>query len=62
MKANVGSTERTIRIVLGVAIIGAGLYFQSWWGAIGIIPLVTGAVSFCPLWTVFGINTCKVKS
>ena len=34
MKANVGSTERTIRIVLGVAIIGAGLYFQSWWGAI----------------------------
>ena len=59
MKANVGSTERTLRIVAGLVIIGLGVYYQSLWGAIGLVPLLTGLFRFCPLYTMLGINTCK---
>ena len=61
MKANVGKADKVIRIVLGVAIIGAGTYFKSWWGAIGIVPILTAAISWCPLYTPFGIKTCKTN-
>jgi hypothetical protein len=59
MKKNVGSTDRVIRTILGVAIIGAGVYFQSWWGAIGAIPIVTALIGWCPPYAMLGINTCK---
>lgn len=59
MKANVGKADKVIRIVLGVAIIAAGIYFKSWWGAIGIIPILTAAISWCPLYTPLGIKTRK---
>ena len=59
MKVNVGSTERTIRIVAGVIIIALGVYYQSLWGVIGLVPLMTGLFRFCPLYTILGINTCK---
>ena len=59
MKCNVGKTDRIIRVILGVVIIGAGVYFQSWWGAIGIIPLATAAIGWCPAYTPFGITSCK---
>ncbi|GBE03541.1 hypothetical protein BMS3Abin09_00458 [bacterium BMS3Abin09] len=59
MKCNVGKTDRIIRVILGVVIIGAGVYFQSWWGAIGIIPLATAAIGWCPLYLPFGITSCK---
>ena len=42
MKANVGSLDRTLRIVAGLAILGAGYYFKSWWGLIGFGPILTG--------------------
>jgi hypothetical protein len=61
MKANVGSVDRTIRIIIGLAIIVFGFIMQSWWGLIGILPLATGLVSRCGLYTVLGINTCKIK-
>lgn len=61
MGCNVGTTDRVVRIVLGLVIILAGLYFQSWWGLIGIIPLVTGALRMCPLYRIVGINTCKAE-
>ncbi len=59
MQCNVGQTERIIRIVAGVAIIAAGIMFGSWWGAIGLIPLATGIMRWCPAWTMLGINTAK---
>jgi hypothetical protein len=59
MQANIGNTEKIIRIIVGVAIIAAGVIFQSWWGAIGAIPLITGLINYCPAWSIFGINTCK---
>lgn len=59
MEINVGSTERLLRIIVGVVIIGLGLYFQSWWGVVGLIPLLTGLFRFCPLYKILGMNTCK---
>ncbi|WP_201564858.1 DUF2892 domain-containing protein [Psychrobacter sp. CMS30] len=59
MEINVGSTERLLRIIVGVVIIGLGLYFQSWWGVVGLIPLLTGLFRFCPLYKMLGMNTCK---
>ena len=59
MDINVGSTERLLRIIVGVVIIGLGLYFQSWWGVVGLIPLLTGLFRFCPLYKMLGMNTCK---
>ena len=59
MQCNVGKTDRMIRMIAGVVIIGAGFYFQSWWGAIGIIPLMTGALRWCPPYSLLGINTDK---
>ncbi len=59
MKTNIGSTERTLRIVAGLVIIGLGVYYQSLWGVIGLVPLLTGLFRFCPLYTMLGINTCK---
>ncbi|MEK6219116.1 MAG: DUF2892 domain-containing protein [Psychrobacter sp.] len=59
MKINVGSTERLLRIIAGVVIIGLGMYYGSWWGVIGLVPLLTGLFRFCPLYSMLGMNTCK---
>lgn len=58
MKQNVGGVDRTLRIIVGLVIIAAGFYFQSWWGAVGIIPLLTGSMSWCPAYSLFGISSC----
>ncbi|MCB9101523.1 MAG: DUF2892 domain-containing protein [Anaerolineales bacterium] len=62
MKCNVGSIDRVIRVLLGLVIIALGFYFNSWFGAIGIIPLFTAAVGWCPLYMPFGLSTCSTKS
>lgn len=62
MKYNVGKADRTIRIVLGLVIIAVGIYFKSWWGAIGLIPLLTGLMGSCWLYQLFGISTCKLDA
>ncbi|MBF0659701.1 DUF2892 domain-containing protein [Psychrobacter sp. NG25] len=59
MKMNIGSTERLLRIIAGVVIIGLGMYYGSWWGMIGLVPLLTGLSRFCPLYSMLGMNTCK---
>ena len=61
MKVNMGKPDKVIRLILGAGIIAAGVYFQSWWGAIGVIPIVTAFINWCPLYFPFGISTCKVK-
>ncbi len=62
MKCNVGKTDRIIRLLLGLIIIAAGIYFSSWLGAIGAILLFTAAVGWCPLYLPFGLSTCATKS
>lgn len=59
MTPNVGDVDRIIRVLAGLAIIGAGIYFQSWWGAAGIVPLFTATIRWCPAYLPFGISTCK---
>lgn len=61
MEKNVGGIDRNIRIVVGLAIIAAGLVYQSWWGAIGLVPLATALLGWCPPYAILGINTCKTK-
>lgn len=50
--------ERIIRVVMALVIFGVGLYFSSWWGLIGLIPLLTGAFGFCPLYVMIGKQSC----
>ncbi len=59
MKTNIGSTERLLRIMAGIVIIALGMYYGSWWGVVGLIPLLTGLFRFCPLYKMLGMNTCK---
>jgi hypothetical protein len=59
MTQNMGSTDRTIRIVAGLAIIAWGIYAQSWLGVIGVIPLGTALLGWCPAYLPFGIRTNK---
>ncbi len=59
MKANVGGIDRILRILVGVALVGWGIYARNWWGAIGLIPLFTALVGWCPLYTLIGASTRK---
>ncbi len=61
MKCNVGTTDRVIRIILGIVILAIGYVYQSWWGLIGLIPLITGAIGWCGLYSVFHISTASKK-
>jgi hypothetical protein len=58
---NVGSADRAIRLILGLVIIAIGYYYQSWWGAIGIVPIFTALIGWCPAYLPFGISTCSTK-
>ncbi|MGD1990412.1 MAG: DUF2892 domain-containing protein [Chromatiales bacterium] len=58
---NVGSADRVIRLLLGLVIIGVGFYYQSWWGAIGIVPIFTALIGWCPAYLPFGISTCSTR-
>lgn len=61
MKPNIGSIDRVIRLVLGIVILAAGYHYQSWWGLIGLIPILTALVRFCPAYTLLHMNTCGPK-
>lgn len=61
MKRNVGNIDRVIRIVIGLAILLAGFYFGSWWGAVGLVPLLTAAIGWCPLYLPLGLSTCSIQ-
>jgi hypothetical protein len=62
MKANIGTVDRVIRVIVGVVIIGLGIRGQSWWGLIGLLPLLTAAVRFCPAYVPFGLSTCPTET
>ncbi|HVU35022.1 MAG TPA: DUF2892 domain-containing protein [Opitutaceae bacterium] len=62
MKTNVGTVDRVIRVVVGLVILGVGLYCQSWWGLIGLLPIATAILRFCPGYLPFRINTCGEKT
>lgn len=60
LTANVGSADRLIRIILGLVLIGLALSGQiGAWGWIGIVPLATAFLKFCPAYAIFGLKTCQ---
>lgn len=64
MKRNVGATDRAVRIVIGFVLLAAILFIAGplrWFGLIGVIPLLTGIVGYCPLYGLFGLDTCPLE-
>lgn len=62
MKTNEHNIERIVRVVAGLALIGLTLSGNiGVWGWIGLVPLATGALGWCPLYSVLGISTCPLK-
>lgn len=60
---NIGKVDRILRVVIGVALISLVFWGpQTNWGWVGLIPLVTGFISFCPLYRVMGVSTCNRQS
>ena len=62
MKINVGSADRVLRIVVGLALVGGALSgLIGAWGWIGLLPIATGIFRICPAYLPFGLNTCRIK-
>jgi hypothetical protein len=58
MKANVGGIDRILRILVGIALIAWAALGGPVWAWIGVVPLATGLMKFCGLYTLLGVNTC----
>lgn len=64
MKANVGGVDKILRIVVGLGLLSLTVILEGdarWWGLAGLVPLLTGLVNFCPLYSLLGVNTCPMK-
>lgn len=62
MKSNVGGIDRILRITIGVLLIGLAFTGTvGWWGWLGIVPLATGLIGWCPPYALFGWSTCKTR-
>ena len=65
MKSNVGMVDKAVRIVVGLGLLSLIVLLDGnarWLGLIGIVPLVTGSVGYCPLYSLLGLNTCSSKA
>lgn len=63
MSRNEGGWDRALRALLGVGLVGATLAGAiGAWGWIGMVPLLTAAIGWCPLYTLLGVNTCGVRN
>lgn len=63
MKPNVGRVDRVIRIIIGLGLLSLAFVGpQTAWGYIGIVPLLTALVGYCPAYPLFGLNTCFTSS
>ncbi|PKO87428.1 MAG: DUF2892 domain-containing protein [Betaproteobacteria bacterium HGW-Betaproteobacteria-10] len=62
MASNVGSIDKILRIVAGLGLVGATVAgLLPVWGYIGVVPLATGLMGWCPAYTLLGIKTCPMK-
>lgn len=62
MKTNEGTIDRVLRVIVGLGLLSLAFVGpQTPWGYIGLVPLLTGIVGVCPLYSVLGINTCPLK-
>lgn len=63
MFTNEGTLDRALRVAAGLALLSLTVVGpQTMWGLVGLVPLATGLVGFCPLYRIFGISTCAVKT
>ena len=63
MNVNLAGWDRIVRIALGVGLLTLTVAGpQTLWGLVGIVPLLTGVMGFCPLYRVFGFSTCPVRT
>lgn len=63
MKTNVGGIDRILRIVIGLVLIALTVTGTiGVWGWLGVVPLATGAIGWCPPYAIFGWNTCSMKN
>ncbi|MBK5914018.1 YgaP family membrane protein [Rhodocyclus purpureus] len=60
MKSNVGGIDRILRVAAGAGLAGAAaMGYIGVWGWLGVIPLATGLIGWCPAYPLLGVNTCK---
>ena len=60
---NEGKIDRIIRVIIGIAILSLTIIGpQSMWGLVGLVPLITGLIGFCPLYKILGLNSCPIKN
>jgi len=57
LKKNVGYMDSIIRVIFGALILSMGLFYDSYWGFIGLIPVISGAISFCPIYRMMRVST-----
>ncbi len=63
MTSNAGGIDRILRIAIGLVLIAlAATGTVGWWGWLGIVPLATGAIGWCPPYALFGFSTCALKN
>jgi len=63
MKLNVGGIDRLLRAALGLALIALAVTGTvGWWGWLGVVPLATAAIGWCPPYALLGISTCRAPS
>jgi Inner membrane protein YgaP-like, transmembrane domain len=61
MKVNEGTLDRVLRVIVGAVLLGLTLTGKiGMWGWIGVVPLVTGAVGMCPVYSILGVRTCPM--
>ena len=61
MKTNVGGADKILRIMAGIALLAWAVFGGPVWAWIGIVPLATGLLGWCPAYTLFGMNTCPLS-
>jgi hypothetical protein len=64
MKLNVGGIDKLVRIIVGLGLLALVFVLESnlrWLGLIGVVPLITGLVGYCPLYSLLGLSTCPAK-
>jgi len=61
MTSNVGGMDRVLRIAAGALLLALGAFGPlGWWGLVGLVPLATGLMRWCPAYTLLGVNTCPM--